>query len=729
MIQEHVRRSASLLLASALIVPVPGWAGGNEVFSPNNLVLSRSVYQGISTTVNVGDTLPPGCVKETVMLTFVTTPPPATPSTVNVTCSKATANGVYPTVFNNNVADGSFGVTSPIFLDQLTTGGLFINSLPIDSSQIVTSYSSKSELAVNKSLDGKSITFVGYVGGSGFPTGPNHLDVSNSNTPGVVDPTNPVVSQYYRSVAELDAWGNLAITRGNAYSGNNGRAAIKADTSSYYMTGNDNNGGLAQKLTGKNPTDQITTTQDGINLITSTGVEFLVPGAAPPSPPNIAKIGDFEITQAGFASPDKAGKDNNFRGLTIFDNTLYVTKGSGSNGINTVYKVGTTGTLPTPANAPGGNLLNVPITILPGLWNTLAANTIAPLPRFPFGIWFADANTLYVGDEGDGTMANSGTDTMSGLEKWVFDGTNWNLKYTLQKGLNLGVQYTVATPPGQTAYPAAAADGLRNITGRLNTDGTVNIWAVTSTVSTSGDQGADPNQLVFITDNLASTTAPAKAQFQVLRTAEYGEVLRGVSFAPGMIEPAPISDTACNGVYNGTFRGNLKISAGQNCVFVGGSIDGNVQLDGGSLSLTNVAVGGNVQINGGGTFSIGPSASINGNLQIQNIPGGEAQNQVCDTRIDGNVQFQNNGTAVQIGSAFPACTGNTIGGNLQVQNNTGKTWITDNTVNGNLQDQSNTGSTQVFDNTVTHNLQCSGNSAITGGGNTAKQKQGQCSSF
>src|ERR1700681_4730345 len=32
-------------------------------------------------------------------------------------------------------------------------------------------------------------------------------------------------------------------------------------------------------------------------------------------------------------APDKAGKDNNFRGLTIFDNTIYVTKGSGSNGV------------------------------------------------------------------------------------------------------------------------------------------------------------------------------------------------------------------------------------------------------------------------------------------------------------------------------------------------------------------------------------------------------------
>ena len=50
---------------------------------------------------------------------------------------------------------------------------------------------------------------------------------------------------------------------------------------------------------------------------------------------------------------DKPGKDTNFRGLTIFDDTLYVTKGSGGNGVNTVYQVGPRGSLPTTSNAPG----------------------------------------------------------------------------------------------------------------------------------------------------------------------------------------------------------------------------------------------------------------------------------------------------------------------------------------------------------------------------------------
>ena len=160
-----------------------------------------------------------------------------------------------------------------------------LDTLPIPTDQIVTSFSSKSELAVHLSTDGKSITFVGYRGGPGFATSPNQLDISNSNTPGVVDPTNPVVSQYYRSVAEVDAHGHLMITDGNAYSGDNGRSVIKGD-GLYYMAGNDNNGNLSK--------GQLSSTISGVELVADTGAELLVPGQTPPVPPNVNKIGDFE---------------------------------------------------------------------------------------------------------------------------------------------------------------------------------------------------------------------------------------------------------------------------------------------------------------------------------------------------------------------------------------------------------------------------------------------------
>jgi len=80
-----------------------------------------------------------------------------------------------------------------------------------------------------------------------------------------------------------------------------------------------------------------------------------------------------------------------------------------------------------------------------------------------------------------------------------------------------------------------ATDGLRNVTGVVNGDGSVTVYAITSTVSGSGDQGADPNKLVAITDSLSATgpNPPAGESFTILKNAGYGEVLRGVSFAPG----------------------------------------------------------------------------------------------------------------------------------------------------------------------------------------------------
>jgi len=51
-------------------------------------------------------------------------------------------------------------------------------------------------------------------------------------------------------------------------------------------------------------------------------------------------------------------------------------------------------------------------------------------------------------------------------------------------------------------------DGLRNITGIVNGDGTATIYAVTSTVSGNGDQGADPNQVMVITDQISAISLP-----------------------------------------------------------------------------------------------------------------------------------------------------------------------------------------------------------------------------
>jgi hypothetical protein len=513
-------------------------------FQEDSLVLSKTVYAGTASTVIPGEALPPGCMGGATGLTVEVPLIAGGTLGVAVPCGFASDNGEFPNdqdahnVWNNSGSDGSFGITSPIFLENITEDGWVLDTLPIPSDRIVTSFSSKSELALNRSVDGKSLTFMGYHGGVGCggsavsPTAPNLIDVSASNTPGICDPTNAVFSNlqnspniptaYYRAVAEVDADGHLSITDGNAYSGDNGRAAIKGSNGVYYMVGNDNSGNIPKK--------PLALTVPGFELINATGAELRVPGTTPPLPPNIGMIGRLE-----FLSSDKQGKDTNFRGLTIFDNTVYVSKGSGGNGINSVFQAGAQGTLPTGTAA---ELAAVPLAILPGFPNTEASTGT----NFPFGMFFANSNTLYVCDEGDGTfvsppvngnVADAQSQATAGLEKWVLENGVWTMVYVLQNGLNIGVQY------GVDHYPASinpATGGCRNIAGRVNRDGTVTIWAVTSTVSANGDNGADPNKLVKVTDVIRATTLPSATgrlgRFETVRSARAGEVFRGVAFAP-----------------------------------------------------------------------------------------------------------------------------------------------------------------------------------------------------
>jgi hypothetical protein len=534
------RSSLFVALAACGIAGAQSALAADSFLRPGNLLLSRSVYDNNPNNVVAGVTLlPPNCIGSA--------------------CTPANSGGIYPEVFNNDLVDGSFGITSKIFLDQLSPSGKLMSTIEVPSSdpdgnEMVTSFSSKSELALNLSTDHRSVTFMGYRARI------NVLDVSNSNTPGVIDPTNPVANAFFRVVAEVDQSGHFNFTETDAYSGNNGRAAILNNENHAHLIYTAGNAG-----NGSNPQPAGVITGAGAQIMTAARTPLFVQSPGDPTP-----VGSFNVTQLGLKA-DKIGKDTNFRGLTIFNNVVYTTKGSGSNGINTVYFIDTSGfssneqtqacpngvgvpsssaKLPTsPINFNAANLANEGVfpynmCVLSGFPATLAKTDTN---SFPFGIWFANANTLYVADEGDGTNTFAGgtfTDaaaqTRAGLQKWVFNPSlgTWSLAYVLQTGLQLGVPYTVnGYPTGNnsaTGLPwSPATDGLRNLVGRVNDDGTATIWAITSTVSGSGDQGADPNRLVMITDNIGATSLPEKESFTTVTTARFAEVLRGVSFTPG----------------------------------------------------------------------------------------------------------------------------------------------------------------------------------------------------
>jgi hypothetical protein len=106
-------------------------------FRPGNIVVSRSVYDNNPANVTVGTVLPPNC------------------ASTQGGCAAATGapfKGTYPFVFNDVLYDASFGITSRVYLDQLTSGGHFVDSLEVPNSlqkeikstsdQLVTSFSS-----------------------------------------------------------------------------------------------------------------------------------------------------------------------------------------------------------------------------------------------------------------------------------------------------------------------------------------------------------------------------------------------------------------------------------------------------------------------------------------------------------------------------------------------------------------------------------------------------------
>ena len=212
-------------------------------------------------------------------------------------------------------------------------------------------------------------------------------------------------------------------------------------------------------------------------------------------------------------------------------------------------------------------------------------------------------------------------------------------------------------------------------------------------------------------------------------TSVNGLPVGGVMLPGGSTAPTQTLNDgkSCDGAFNGIFNGNITVSEGQNCTFANGTINGNVIVKGGLLALYEDTVNGNVQIQAGEGFTIASYTTINGNLQVQKVPTGGAPNYVCDSVVNGNLQVHNNQADVQVGSLSPArCGTNGVSGNLQANNNAGAVSIVANSVDGNLQINNNTGAANIFFNAANGNLQCQNNPLISWSGNTAKQKQGQC---
>jgi hypothetical protein len=206
-----------------------------------------------------------------------------------------------------------------------------------------------------------------------------------------------------------------------------------------------------------------------------------------------------------------------------------------------------------------------------------------------------------------------------------------------------------------------------------------------------------------------------------------------LSVGPAGVPAALAGDTPCTAatpLFGGTYA-NVVVPAGEICVMVGATVQGNVKAGAGAtLISTQNTITGDVQTDTAATVFTGGDA-IGGNLQIT---GGTGSTQVCaDTFARGNIEIQKRlGGPLSVGNG-DSCPGNVLGnGNLTVQQSAvslGPLDVRGNSVHGNLQVNANTGpaAKTVQGNTVGNNLQCAANTdPFVGGPNTAGKAAGQC---
>ena len=415
----------------------------------------------------------------------------------------STPDGGYPYIFNDSSVTG---IEGSIHLDEYTTAPLspMVASLALPEStrtnigSITTSFSSKSEGALTLSANGEFLTYMGYQAADELE------GVSNSYTTG--SGTNlqpPVTPGYDREIALMAGDGTVTLqNESNANSGDNPRAAITVDGTQFYMAGNSDS--TLYGNSSKTPCVYTAgTTGPGLTI----GVRIGAPGS------NVStQLGCYHASDRTDESAKQHVKDNNWRGLGIFNGNMYVSKGSGGNGDDGLFQV---------ENGSGNGLPTGTGNTIVKLFGDPATDPIsgAAAPITPFAFFFANPTTVYVADEG----SSGNTAEVPGLQKWELVSGTWTLLYTIQNGLDLGVAENVSGYPVPTT-----TTGLRNLTGTVNQDGSVTIYAITAQSSSISGGEPDPDRLVAVSDPIDATTPPGSDTFITLQESGAGQVFRGV---------------------------------------------------------------------------------------------------------------------------------------------------------------------------------------------------------
>jgi hypothetical protein len=142
---------------------------------------------------------------------------------------------------------------------------------------------------------------------------------------------------------------------------------------------------------------------------------------------------------------------------------------------------------------------------------------VATATESAYDYFFADANTLYVADD------DSSPSLPGGLQKWIFDGSNWNRVYNLQ------------------VNPAGIVKGIKSLAGMVDASGNVTLFGATTDTTA--------NYLYGFSDTLTNTLVGSVTATKLIDASTFFDAtntkwnLRGVAIAP-LVAAVPEPTTA-----------------------------------------------------------------------------------------------------------------------------------------------------------------------------------------
>jgi hypothetical protein len=196
-------------------------------------------------------------------------------------------------------------------------------------------------------------------------------------------------------------------------------------------------------------------------------------------------------------------------------------------------------------------------------------------------------------------------------------------------------------------------------------------------------------------------------------------------------QSAAATPTYCNDqtITNGVIVGDLIVPSGAYCDLYGSTVTGNATVDPRGGLLTNSStccttmVDGSVTVQENGQFAGFGGSKVGGNIQCDQCKIADFQH----STVSGNLQD----IALSKGAFI---RGDTIGGSLEIVDSQGGRFgyhIETNSIGANLQFDNNHGTSVISSNTISGKLECSGNTPPpTGSGDVAAGgMEGQCATL